>query len=115
MKQFVFLALLALIAATGAACSDDGFIKVFECNPTYPYFNVVDNHCYTSEEAAAAANDKAEQGDNSDGSGDKTDQDGNSDGSGDKTDQDGNSDGSGDKTDQDGNSDGSGDKTDQGE
>ncbi len=42
------------------ACSEEGYIKVFKCNPTYPYFNVADNHCYTSEEAAAQANEKAD-------------------------------------------------------
>ena len=74
MKQFVLFVLMTSIAAMGFACIDEGYIKVFKCNPAYPYFNVVDNHCYTSEEAAAAANDKASANPGDQEAGDQTDQ-----------------------------------------
>ena len=87
MKQFVLFVLMTSIAAMGFACSDEGYIKVFKCNPAYPYFNVVDNHCYTSEEAAAAANDKASANPGDQEAGDQTDQGKEDAGQTDQTDQ----------------------------
>lgn len=60
MKKCILFVLLVSAASMSLACSEEGYIKVFKCNPTYPYFNVADNHCYTSEEAAAQANEKAD-------------------------------------------------------
>ncbi len=107
MKQFVLFVLMTSIAAMGFACSDEGYIKVFKCNPAYPYFNVVDNHCYTSEEAAAAANDKASANPGDQEAGDQTDQGKEDAGQTDQTDQGKEDSGQTDKADQ-------GDQTDQG-
>ena len=108
MKQFVLFVLMTSIAAMGFACSDEGYIKVFKCNPAYPYFNVVDNHCYTSEEAAAAANDKASANPGDQEAGDQTDQGKEDAGQTDKADQ-------GDQTDQGKEDAGQTDKADQGD
>ena len=59
MHRFILPAVVALVAVCGAGCSDDGYIKVFKCNPTYPYLNTVDNRCYKDEAAATKANDGA--------------------------------------------------------
>lgn len=61
MKRIVLFLLLVAVCGFGLSCSDEGYIKVFKCNAAYPYFNVVDNHCYVDEAAAAAANDRADQ------------------------------------------------------
>ena len=102
------------------ACSEEGYIKVFKCNPTYPYFNVADNHCYTSEEAAAQANEKnagdAGGSDAAEETGNETDQSGNdADKTGNETDQSGNdADKTGSETDQSGSdADKTGNETDQ--
>lgn len=50
-----YILLLSLLVSLVASCSDDGFIKVFKCTETYPYFNANDNRCYKSDEAARKA------------------------------------------------------------
>lgn len=106
MKKCILSVLFVSAASMSLACSEEGYIKVFKCNPTYPYFNVADNHCYTSEEAAAQANEKdagdAGGSDAAEETGNETDQSGSdADKTGNETDQSGNdADKTGSETDQ---------------
>ena len=58
-------ALLLVLALAFQACGDEGFVKVFKCPDSKPFFNTVNNKCYTSEEAAEEVNKHLMTDDNS--------------------------------------------------
>ena len=58
-------ALLLVVALAFQACGDEGFVKVFKCPDSKPFFNTVNNKCYTSEEAAEEVNKHLMTDDNS--------------------------------------------------
>lgn len=54
--KYLKLSLFLVLAFALQACAEEGFIKVFKCPDAKPFFNTVNNKCYTSEEAAEEVN-----------------------------------------------------------
>ena len=74
-------ALLIVLAFAFQACGDEGFVKVFKCPDSKPFFNTLNNKCYTSEEAAEEVNKHlmTEDNSNSDNTNDGSDDSANGD------------------------------------
>jgi len=57
------LTIAAILGCSLIACVDDGYyIKVFSCPDEKPFFNTVDNRCYSSEAAAEEVNKLIQSG-----------------------------------------------------
>lgn len=54
--KYLKLSLLLVLALALQACAEEGFVKVFKCPDSKPFFNTVNNKCYTSEDAAEEVN-----------------------------------------------------------
>ncbi|MBQ9395621.1 MAG: hypothetical protein IJU23_08920 [Proteobacteria bacterium] len=50
MKKIIPAAIVAL-SFVCSACVEEGFTKVFSCEPDYPYFSKITHKCYASESA----------------------------------------------------------------
>jgi len=50
------LTIAAILGCSLIACDDGYYIKVFSCPEEKPFFNTVDNRCYSSEAAAEEVN-----------------------------------------------------------
>ena len=59
MKKTLLISILGLAWLGG--CAEETLEKTYQCPETYPFFNVYDLRCYSSEEAAQEAN-KYQQG-----------------------------------------------------
>ena len=60
MKQLIFLTFTMILAAfVCSACTEEGLVKVFECDEAHPYFSKITHMCYPTEadREAADAND----------------------------------------------------------
>ena len=47
MKRF-FISLLVALPFLMSACTEEGFVKVFECDDEHPYFSKYTHQCYTT-------------------------------------------------------------------
>ncbi len=54
MKQLCFLA-LALLPLWLSGCTEEGFVKIFECDDASPYFSRYTHKCYDTEAERDAA------------------------------------------------------------
>lgn len=50
MKKLI-PAVIAALSFVFSACVEEGFTKVFSCEPEYPYFSNITHKCYATEEA----------------------------------------------------------------
>ena len=63
MKKIWFFLILGLVCTQLFGCSEEIVEKTYQCPIAYPFFNVYDLKCYTSEEAAEEANKYQQQED----------------------------------------------------
>ena len=57
MKQLCGF-LLALLPFLMSACTEEGFVKIFECDPVSPYFSTYTHKCYKTEAERNAADEE---------------------------------------------------------
>ena len=82
--KYLKLSLLLVLALALQACAEEGFVKVFKCPDSKPFFNTVNNKCYTSEDAAEEVNKHLvadNEGEENTGNGDDSGNNGGDDGS----------------------------------